>query len=297
MTNTNGQMVPRNAAMKEVRGLLEHMRPQFELALPKLLNSDRFIRIALTEIQRTPKLLKCTQVSLLGALMECAQLGLEPGVLGQAYLIPYKQTATLIVGYKGLINLARRSGQVSSISAHVAHEKDEFDFGFGDSPFIKHKPTQEADPGKIIAVYGVAILTDGSKHLEVMWIRQVEAIRKRSRAGNDGPWVTDYEEMARKTVIRRICKYLPLSVELQRAVVLDEQADAGLPQQIDYDIIPAAAIEAEAKPDERPALEKAAEQLEAKTIDVEPAKASAEETPQAPVAASAPTDPALDYAF
>ena len=237
----DGEMVKRSDRMNVVRNLLtsDTVKKQFDLALPKLLTSDRFLRIAMTEIQRTPELLSCDQHSLLGALMECAQLGLEPGLLGQAWIIPYKRTATLIVGYKGLLNLARRSGEVSSISAHVVFKKDTFDFQLGDSPFIKHRPTAENDPGEVIAAYAVAMLKGGAKHMEVMWKRQIDKIRNQSPAGRSGPWVTHEEEMIRKTLIRRLCKFLPLSVEVMRAVDLDERADVGIPQDVPFVELPA----------------------------------------------------------
>lgn len=217
-----------------IRGLLEKSRKQMEMALPRHMNADRLMRVAMTSIQKTPRLLECTPQSLLGAIMQAAQLGLEPdGLLGQAYLVPYKTTVTLIPGYKGLVQLARRSGELSTIMAHVVHARDRFDFQYGLEPNLVHVPSQEEDPGPVVAVYAVAKLKDGGTQFEVMWRRQVEEIRKRSKASSDGPWVTDWDEMAKKTVLRRLCKLLPASIELQTAVSLDERAEAGISQELD----------------------------------------------------------------
>jgi recombination protein RecT len=129
--------------------------------------------------------------------------------------------------------LARRSGQISTIYASVVHEKDEYKVEKGLEPKITHVPHEGADHGKVRAAYAVCRLRDGGVQMESMWVHEIEAVRKRSRAGESGPWVTDYEEMAKKTVLRRLCKLLPASIELQTAVTLDEQVEAGIPQDID----------------------------------------------------------------
>ncbi len=228
-----GEIVSLNERNKQVRAILERQKDQIAMALPRHISVDRMLRVVLTSIRRTPKLLECDQMSLLGAVMEAAQLGLEPdGVLGHAYLVPYGKKVQLIPGYKGLIDLARRSGNVESIQARAVYEGDEFDFAYGDTPFLTHKPT--ADPGELLAVYAIAKLKGGETVFEVMWRTQVETIRKRSMAANNGPWVTDYDEMARKTAVRRLVKYLPLSAEVARAVTLDDMAEAGIPQDLEF---------------------------------------------------------------
>lgn len=207
------------------------------------------MRVALTSIAKTPDLLECSQQSLAAAVLQAAQLGLEPdGILGYAYLVPFKGTATLIPGYKGLLELARRSGKISTIEARVVHAKDRFRFAYGLKPVLEHTPAQEAETGELVAVYAVAHLKDGGLQWEVMWKREVDAIRKRSRASASGPWVTDYEEMAKKTVLRRLCKMLPASVELQQAVAMDERAEIGLPP-IDLDVVEVASEPAPSKLD------------------------------------------------
>lgn len=244
---TNTQIVPANQKMQTIRTLLERAKPQIALALPRHLSADRILRIAMTSVQRTPELLACDQVSLLGAVIQSAQLGLEPdGVLGHAYLVPFKGKVQLIPGYKGLIDLARRSGQLSTIFARVVYEKDQFEYAYGLNERLDHIPSNDEDPGDITYAYAVAKLKDGSQQFEVMSRREIDAIRKRSPAANNGPWVTDFSEMCRKTALRRLCKMLPASVELARAVALDERAEIGLPQQLE-DIVDAQ-IEVEPKP-------------------------------------------------
>lgn len=240
-TNGNGQMVQYRDKVNTFRDLLEKMKPQMALALPKHVKADRLARIVLTCVQKTPGLLECTRESLLGCVIQAAQLGLEPdGTLGHAYLIPYKTTCTLIPGYKGLLKLARQSGEISSITAHVVHAADEFRYSFGLDETLVHIPAvppadadENWDPGVMAYVYAVARLKDGTKQFDVMDRWEVNRIRSRSRASNAGPWVTDYEEMAKKTVLRRLCKMLPASVELQTAVALDERADAGIAQELE----------------------------------------------------------------
>jgi recombination protein RecT len=248
----NTQIVPANQKAENIRAILEKSKPQIALALPRHLSADRMLRISMTSIRRTPALLACNPQSLLGAIMQAAQLGLEPdGVLGHAYLIPFKEEVQLIIGYKGLIDLARRSGQLSTIYARVVCAKDQFEYAYGLTERLEHIPSTGEEPGEIVAAYAVAKLKDGGVQFEAMTRREIDAIRKRSRASNDGPWVTDFSEMAKKTVLRRLCKMLPASVELARAVALDERADLGISQQLE-DVVDAQ-IEVTAK--DKPTLD------------------------------------------
>lgn len=219
-------------------------KQQIALALPRHMTADRLARIALTEVRKVPKLAEADPVSLLGAVIQCAQLGLEPGnALGHAYLLPFdkrekingqwKTVATevqLIIGYRGMIDLARRSGQIMSLEARPVYAGDTFQVRYGLDAELIHVPDFEGEPGELKFVYAVAHLKDGGKQFEVMSRRDVEAIRSRSKAKDSGPWSTDYEAMAKKSVLRRLFKLLPVSIELQRAVGLDEQADAGVLQ-------------------------------------------------------------------
>lgn len=220
-----------------IRALLDRSRQQIKMALPSHMNSDRMLRIAMTSVQKTPELLNCTPQSLIGAIIQSAQLGLEPdGVLGHAYLIPYGKVCTFIPGYKGLLALARRTGEISTIQAEVVHSKDVFEFELGLHPKLRHVPTDEEDEGTFVAAYAVATLKDGGIQFVVMRKNAIEKIRKRSKAANAGPWVSDFLEMAKKTTLRRLCKLLPCSVELEKAVALDERAEIGLPQELEMDL-------------------------------------------------------------
>jgi recombination protein RecT len=223
-----------NNQLASVQNLLEKLQPQLLKALPKHLSPDRMTRIALTELRKVPKLATCDPMSFCGAIMMCAQLGLEPGgALGHIYLIPFdnrkKNTVEVqvIMGYRGMIELARRSGQIVSLAAHEVYENDTFEFEYGLTEKLRHVPSL-ADRGKLMAVYSVAHFVGGGHQIEVMSKPDVDKIRARSKSGNSGPWVTDYEEMAKKTVLRKLFKYLPVSIEkLQQATAIDEQADFG----------------------------------------------------------------------
>ena len=223
-----------------VRGLIERCRGQIAMALPKHMTPERMMRVCNTAIQKTPALLDCEPRSLMGAIIQSSQLSLEPdGVLGHAYLIPFNNRKTgriecqFIAGYKGLIELSRRSGQISTVYAHAVHANDEFRYTLGLDPTLIHKPTS-GEPGDLIAVYAVCHLRDGGKQFEVLQRREIDAIRSQSKASNSGPWVTHYDEMAKKTALRRLCKLLPTSPELARAAALDELAEASQPQDLGF---------------------------------------------------------------
>lgn len=220
------------ANQKSVMGLLGQMKGEISRCLPKHLTPERMSRIAMTELRKTPKLQECDPMSFIAAIMQASQLGLEPGILGSCYLIPFnnnktgKVECTFMPGYRGFLDLARRSGQINSVVARAVYSNDEFSYEFGLADNITHKPTME-DKGELIAVYAVALLKDGGHQFDVMSKREVEEIRKSSKSSNNGPWVTHFEEMAKKTVVRRLFKWLPCSVEMQKAVSLDEQQEHG----------------------------------------------------------------------
>lgn len=216
----------RSAGEEFIRGQLRALEPAIGRALPTGIRSDRFVRIILTEISKNPKLAQCHPQTILGAVMTAAQLGLEFGPLGHAYLVPYKGKCSLIVGYKGYIDLARRSGQLRSIVARAVHERDQFEFAFGTEETLRHRPCLDAAPGPAIAYYGIARLQDGDPIHLVLSPTDVERFRLRSMSGasddTNSPWRTDYDAMAMKTVIRRMVPWLPLSVEAARAIETDE---------------------------------------------------------------------------
>lgn len=222
---------------KTIHGFLEQYKSEIARALPKHMTADRMARIALTEFRKTPALMKCDPATLFGAVIQCAQLGLEPGgALGHAYLLPFENRkkgttdVQFIVGYRGMIDLARRSGQIVSISARAVHANDEFTYEFGLHEDLRHKPDESGNPGALTHVYAVARLKDGGVQFDVMSKAEIDKVRALSKASGSGPWVTFYEEMAKKTVIRRLFKYLPVSIEMATAVGLDERVDAGLGQ-------------------------------------------------------------------
>jgi len=185
------------------------------------ITADRLKLVALTVFTKTPSLLACEPVSIARAIVEAGQLGLEPtGLLGGAYLVPRGRQATLMIGYRGLVILAKRSGEVQRVEARVVRAKDVFDYGYGLEPYLRHQPSREADPGELTYAYAVIVYRDGERQFDVMSHAEIEAIRARSSAGNAGPWITDYFEMAKKTVLRRLLKLAPLTVNV--ASKLDE---------------------------------------------------------------------------
>ena len=222
------QQLTRPGTKSDIREAVEKMGPQFAMALPKLLTAERFIRVALTCINKNPKLLQCTRDSLLACLLDCAQLGIEADGR-RAHLIPFWDSkanafkCTLIIDYKGLAELVRRSGEVSTLHAGIVYPGDDFDYQFGTGQYLKHKPTLNRGDEKPLAVYSYVKLKDGQEDFDVMGIEEVNKVRKRSKSANEGPWVTDYDEMAKKTVFRRHSKWLPLSPELREKIEKDDE--------------------------------------------------------------------------
>ncbi len=212
---------------QNIQDLFKRMAPEIAKVLPKHIKSDHLLRVALTEIRKNPKLLECSSQSLLGALMLSAQLGLEPGILGHAYLIPYYNSKTkssevqFQIGYKGYIDLVRRSGELQTLDVHEVCQNDAFEYEYGLEPKLMHRPALE-NRGDPYCYYAIAKLKDGGFSYLVMSIQDVEKFRKRSKSPDYGPWVTDYDAMAKKTVIKQLAKYLPLSTEIQRSMIQDE---------------------------------------------------------------------------
>lgn len=212
--------------------LLEKMKPQFALCLPKHMSADRVCRIALTEFRKNPLLMECEPMSFIAGVMMASQLGLETGILGAAYLVPFKNTKKGIVecnfipGYRGLIDLARRSGNIISISAEIVYENDFFEYEKGLNEKLIHKPVL-TNKGKMIAAYAVAKLKDGGAQFTVMSKEEVDEVKNKAKA-QWGPWASSFEAMAQKTAVRRLFKWLPSSVEMQKAAILDEHSEIGI---------------------------------------------------------------------
>ena len=232
--NTSGTVTPANpkaAAVKTMRDTIEKMKGEIAKALPSVLTPERFSRIVTSALSSNPTLAETTPASFLGAMMTAAQLGVEPNTpLGQAYLIPYRNHGKLEcqfqLGYKGLLDLAYRSGEISVIQAHTVYEKDTFEYEFGLEAKLTHKPYMGADKGQPIAFYAMFKTKDGGYGFEVMSVDDIRAhAAKFSQAFNKGsssPWQTNFEEMAKKTVLKRVLKYAPLKSDFVRGVMQDE---------------------------------------------------------------------------
>lgn len=223
---TTGSVVEKKKG-KTIFDIIKAGEQQFAAALPKHLNSERFTRIAITTIRQNPKLAECNAESLLGSLMTIAQLGLEPGVLGQCYLIPYGTECQLQLGYKGMIELLRRTGQLSDIYAYTVYSNDEFSIEYGLERTLKHIPafTNPDGRGEIVGFYSVAILKDGTRAFEYMTKNEVVSHEEKYRKGKfkNNVWEKNFEEMALKTVTKKMLKWLPISVELVENLRKDEQ--------------------------------------------------------------------------
>lgn len=223
LTANNGTTAITEKKQKTIFDVIQAGAKQFATALPKHINSDRFVRIAITTIRQNPKLAQCNQESLLGALMVSAQLGLEPGVLGQCYLIPYGRECQFQIEYKGMIELLRRSGQLKDIYAYSVYENDEFEMTYGLDRDLKHKPNLQ-NKGNFIGCYCVAVLKDDARAFEYMTKEEIEAHGKKfSKTYGNGPWKTDFEAMAHKTVVKKMLKWLPVSVEFLEMANKDEK--------------------------------------------------------------------------
>lgn len=232
---------------EQIAYLLNQKKGELAKMLPKTLSIERLLKVAQIAATTTPALAKCDVPSLVGAIGQCAQMGLEPNtVLGHAYLVPFNtkrkdgngqerwvNSVQVIIGYKGLIDLARRSGQIVSIAAHEVCQNDHFELVYGLDEKLNHTPAM-TDRGQVVGFYAVAKLKDGGHSFEFMSVHQVREIMAATQSkGGYGPWKEHFIEMGRKTVIRRLAKYLPLSIEFQTAVALDNQAEAGRDQKLD----------------------------------------------------------------
>lgn len=231
MANTiqNKVAATATAEKKTMQAYIKTMEGEIKKALPSVITPERFTRMVLSALSTTPKLGECTPKSFLGAMMSAAQLGLEPNTpLGQAYLIPYKNKGVdevqFQIGYKGLIDLAYRSGEVALVQAHIVYENDVFECEFGLEPKLVHKPADK-DRGAPIKVYAMFKTKNGGYGFEVM---SMEDCRKhaekysKSYNYNSSPWQTNFEEMAKKTVLKRVLKYAPLKSDFVRGIVQDE---------------------------------------------------------------------------
>lgn len=234
-TESNGQIVPKTQARPTLAARLQSMSGQIKLALPKHISPERITRISLTALRQNPRLGECDEASFLGSVLSAAQLGLEVNSkLGHAWLIPYKNECTLQIGYQGFMDLARRSGVVEFLPPRSVREGDEFQVEHGLREDLKHIPSSDPnrEEKKITHVYAVAKIKNADPVFFYMTAAQVEKIRARSPSRNSGPWVTDWEAMAWKTVIKQLCKWLPRSAELAQAEHVDDTPKAEWSQEV-----------------------------------------------------------------
>lgn len=234
MENMIQKKTAENAVAKQekkptMQQYINKMQGEIAKALPSVITPERFTRIVMSALSTNRKLAECTPESFLGAMMTAAQLGVEPNTpLGQAYLLPYKNfkagtmECQFQLGYKGLIDLAYRSGEVSTIQAQVVYENDKFDYQFGLDPKLDHVPCG-GDRGKPVFVYAIFRTKDGGFGFEVMSMDDVRNhAKKYSKSFSNGPWQTNFEEMAKKTVLKRVLKYAPLKSDFVRGLSQDE---------------------------------------------------------------------------
>ncbi len=246
------QVAQKVPEQRTIQSYIKSMEGEIKKALPSVLTPERFTRIVLSAVSVNPKLGKCTPASFLGAMMTSAQLGLEVNTpLGQAYVLPYMNKGVLEaqfqLGYKGLIDLAYRSGEVESIQAHVVYANDEFACEYGLDPKLVHRPA-DRDRGEPVKVYAVFKTKSGGFGFEVMSmddVRNHAAKYSKAYGSSFSPWKTNFEEMAKKTVLKRVLKYAPLKSDFVRAVVQDEAIKTGISSDM-YEVAPVDVIDVEA---------------------------------------------------
>lgn len=248
MPDTRTAVATRNEQKAEKKKsalrFVEQLGPQIARALPAHLTGDRMTRLALTAVQKTPDLAECSQVSFAGALLTAAALGLEPNTpTGEAYLVPYKGEATLIVGYQGMIKLFWQSPLAASIRAEVVYADDDFDYSYGTGAFLRHKPARRGDNmGDPVAYYAHATLTTGAEAFVVLTPEEIRALRA-GKVGSNGGIPDPQHHMERKTAIRQLIKYLPKSPNLALAAQSDEKGGTDLYRARAAERVQPAAIE------------------------------------------------------
>jgi recombination protein RecT len=246
--NGNGQIQQRGqAAQPTLKSFLESPAVKAKLAevANKVMKPEDLIRMALMAISRNPDIAKCTQASIVRSLIDAAELGIQPGgTMGRGYLVPRKNTKVQPAvteccfdpGWRGLIDVARRSGLIARIEAHVVYQKDVFRVAYGVESKIVHEPMLDGEAGPIVAAYAVAFFKDGTYQAEVLRKADIDKIRGSSASAN-GPWAKWYDEMARKSAVRRLCKYLPFDSLLEKALESATEADAEDPMVQDVDVV------------------------------------------------------------
>ena len=244
-TNTSGAIA---AASKKpakankpmaIKDYIKSYEKEIAKALPSVISAERFARIATTAVTQNPALAACSPQSFIGAMLTAASLGLEVNSpLGEAYLIPYGNSCQFQLGYKGALALAYRSGEIKSVEAHIVYENDEFDFEFGLSPKLKHKPAKK-DRGEATWVYALYHTKDDGYGFEVMSVEDINRHRAKYSKAKNSPWDSAWDSMAKKTVLKRVLKYAPLKTEFARAMAADETATDAVIENGDLDLVQA----------------------------------------------------------
>lgn len=240
------QKVEAKAVQKTTKGgtiydLIESMKGQIQRALPSHIKLDRFIRTALTAVRQNPALATCSKESFLASLMMASQLGLEPNILGQCYFVPYGKECQFLIGYRGMIDIARRTGQIQSIYAECIYANDVYEVELGLERKLIHKPMLDGDRGKVIYTYAVAHYKDGGFDFVILPESEIEKIKKSSKSANSAysPWSNFPDEMRKKTCIRRLFKILPVSPEMVSQIEKNDET-------IKKEIVPDMTIDADA---------------------------------------------------
>lgn len=229
-----GKEVQQHNGAGTLQNQIRQMESQFQMAMPKGMEAARLVRDALTALRQNPKLAECSPQSVLGGLMTCSQLGLRPGVLGHAWLLPFwdsrskRHHAQLVIGYQGIVDLAHRSGRIASLIARTVYERDTFDVDYGLSDNLIHKPLMAGDRGEPVAYYAIAKFNGGGHAFHVMSQADMERHRDRFAMARDksgrvlGPWKDHFEAMAHKTVMLQLAKWFPKSTELSVGIEADQ---------------------------------------------------------------------------
>jgi recombination protein RecT len=236
MSNITPQKPANTAA--QFSKFLDGFKAQMALALPKHLTADRMARLALSGFSSNPELQQCDPRTIAASIMTASTLGLEPGVNGQGYLIPYKNTCTFVPGWKGLVDIANRSGRVSVWTGAV-HEGDQFEYALGDRPFVNHIPGDEDHPDKLTHVYAIGRVKGSDFPVIEVWsMAKVWKHRnKYNKVGNKHYSFRDEEMYARKIPLLQVLKYMPASIELSNAVAAANAAESGREVVINGDLI------------------------------------------------------------
>lgn len=217
---------------KTLKDLVELRKDQIAKVLPSVLSPEQFTRLTLNALMTTKHLAECDMGTFYAAVMTCAQLGLKPNVNGEGYLLPYYNTKNrcyncqFIPGYRGLMMLARRSGEIASIDAQTVYENDTFELSYGFEPALIHKPLLTGNRGAVKGFYAAVIMKDGGKNGFYMSVDDAKKYgEKYSKSFDNGPWKTDFEAMAKKSCLRQVLKYCPCSTDVEKAIEAEDKYD------------------------------------------------------------------------